>query len=104
MKAARLRGPDVTLTSKQALHAPGLLHADDPNPVRLYTNTGNISGLTLFSGKAARLIAGRDLSDIALYVQNLPPMTSHSSPPVATSSPTMRIRRCASPRARQAIS
>jgi filamentous hemagglutinin family protein len=62
---------DSVLETKQALHAPGLLHRDDPNPIRLYAQSGDISGLTLFSPKAARVIAGEDITDIALYMQNL---------------------------------
>jgi hypothetical protein len=58
------------LQTKQALHAPGLLHLNDFNPVHLYATTGDISGFTLFSAKAARIVAGNDLSDIALYIQN----------------------------------
>ncbi|MHA3772468.1 filamentous hemagglutinin family protein [Verrucomicrobiota bacterium sgz303538] len=64
-------GSAAVLQTKQALHAPGPLHADDLDPVRLYADSGNISGLTLFSGKAARVVAGNDLTDIALYVQNV---------------------------------
>jgi filamentous hemagglutinin family protein len=70
-ESGAIRGPDVTLTSKQALHAPGPLHAGDAEPVRLLAGSGNISGVTLFSGKTARVIAGNDISDIALYVQNV---------------------------------
>ena len=70
-ESGAVRGSDVTLTSKQTLHAPGLLHAGDAEPVRLFAGTGNISGLTLFSGKPARVLAGRDITDIALYVQNV---------------------------------
>ncbi len=64
-------GANVALQTQQALHAPGPLHADDPNPVHLYALGGDISGLTLFSGKSARVVAQRDLSDIALYLQNV---------------------------------
>ncbi|MDB6171440.1 MAG: hypothetical protein JWL59_751 [Chthoniobacteraceae bacterium] len=70
---------EAVLETKQALHAQGLLHAPNPNdpndpnhaPIHLYSAKGDISGLSLFSGKAARIIAGRDLTDIALYVQNV---------------------------------
>ena len=55
---------------KQSLHTPGGLHAGDPNPVRLYAQTGDISGLTLYSGKFSRIIAGQDITDVALYLQN----------------------------------
>jgi filamentous hemagglutinin len=58
------------LQTKDALHSPGLLHADDPNPVRLYADTGDISGLTLYSGKFAQIIAGQDITDISFYIQN----------------------------------
>jgi filamentous hemagglutinin len=64
-------GAAAVIQNKQALHAPGPLHAGDPNPVRLYALSGNISGLTLFSGKASRIIAGRDVSDISFYIQNI---------------------------------
>ncbi len=64
-------GAAAVLQTKQALHAPGVLHTGDAEPVRLYAAGGDVSGVTLFSGKAARVIAGRDVSDIALYVQNV---------------------------------
>ena len=58
------------LQTKQALHAQGVLHAGDTQPMHLYAGTGDISGVTLFSSKAARVVAGRDITDIALYIQN----------------------------------
>ncbi len=64
------QGEHAVLQAKQALPAPGLLHLNDPDPVHLYALAGDISGLTLFSAKAARIVAGRDLTDIAFYVQN----------------------------------
>jgi hypothetical protein len=66
-------GTAGVLQTKQALHAAGLLHADDPDPIHIYADTGNLSGLTLFSPKATRIIAGRDITDIAFYLQNLSP-------------------------------
>lgn len=65
------QGVQAVLQTKQALHAPGVLHADDPNPLRLYAAGGNISGFTLFSPKAANIFASQDISDIALYLQNV---------------------------------
>ncbi|MEO8351526.1 MAG: filamentous hemagglutinin family protein [Chthoniobacteraceae bacterium] len=59
------------LQTKQALHAQGPLHANDADPVRLYATGGNIAGLTLFSGKSARVLADRDITDIGLYIQNV---------------------------------
>ncbi len=61
-----------SLQQKQNLHAGDpLLHEGDEDPVRLYANGGDISGLTLFSPKAARVLASRDIRDIALYLQNV---------------------------------
>ncbi len=56
---------------KQALHDSGLLHKNDPNPVRLYAAGGDITGMTLFSPKSTRIIAARDVTDVAFYLQNL---------------------------------
>ncbi|MGB8165868.1 MAG: filamentous hemagglutinin family protein, partial [Chthoniobacteraceae bacterium] len=64
-------GSQTALETKQALHAPGPLHGDDPEPLRLYSGNGNIAGITLFSPKAAQVFAGHDLTDVALYVQNV---------------------------------
>ena len=60
----------ATSAVKQALHAPGLLHAGDSTPVRLYAAGGDITGLTLFSPKVTRIMAQRDITDIAFYLQN----------------------------------
>jgi len=57
------------LQNKQQLHTSGLLHLND-QPLDIYTQSGDISGLTLFSGTSARVMAGRDITDIALYIQN----------------------------------
>ncbi len=59
-----------TLDVKQALHAPGVLHAGDSDPVHVYARGGDISGFTLFSPKAARVVAGGDVKDIGFYIQN----------------------------------
>ncbi len=63
-------GPSAVLETKQTLHASGLLHRDDAEPVRLFAGTGDISGLTLFSPKFAEINAGNDITDVALYIQN----------------------------------
>jgi filamentous hemagglutinin len=64
-------GPKTVLQTKQTLHSPGPLHLGDDEPVRLYAGEGDISGLTLFSGKLAQIFAGRDIGDIAFYIQNV---------------------------------
>src|SRR5262249_45253333 len=48
------------LQTQLALHAPGPLHAGDPDPVHLYALDGDISGVTMFSGKSTRVVAGQD--------------------------------------------
>ena len=62
-----------SISSKNSLHAPGVLHEGDRQPVLLYGLGGDISGLTLFAAKASRLIAQRDISDVGLYLQNTAP-------------------------------
>ena len=61
---------NTVLQTRQALHAPGLLHRDDNLPLYLYAVGGDISGLTLFSAKPVRIAAERDITDIAFYIQN----------------------------------
>ncbi|NQX02321.1 filamentous hemagglutinin family protein, partial [bacterium] len=65
------RGFAGTTLVKQSLHGSGLLHAADSNPVRLYAAGGDVSGLTLFSPKVTRILAERDITDVAFYLQNL---------------------------------
>lgn len=59
------------IQTKQALHSPGLLHSNDPHPVRFYAQSGDISGFTLFSPKFAQIFAGQDITDISFYIQNV---------------------------------
>jgi hypothetical protein len=59
------------IQTKQALHTQGLPRAADPDPLRVYALGGNLSGLTLFSPKRANIHAAQDLTDVALYLQNL---------------------------------
>lgn len=61
----------ASVSAQLALHASDLLHTGDTTPVRIYAGEGDISGLTLFSPKATRIVAERDISDIAFYLQNL---------------------------------
>jgi filamentous hemagglutinin len=63
----------AVIQTKQNLHGQlngGTLHSNDDQPVRIYAGSGDVSGLTLFAGKSTEVIAGRDLSDISIYVQN----------------------------------
>jgi hypothetical protein len=63
-------GANTVIQTQQTLHAPGPLHANDPDPVYLYAAMGDISGLTLFAGKPAQIVAGANITDIAFYLQN----------------------------------
>ena len=63
-------GANAAADVQQALHALGVLHTTDAEPVRLYAGTGDISGLTLFSPKKSLVFAERDITDIAFYIQH----------------------------------
>jgi hypothetical protein len=54
-----------------AHHASPLLHADDADPVHLYAEGGDISGVTLYAPKLTRVIASGDITDVALHLQNV---------------------------------
>ncbi len=64
-------GANASIQSKQARHDSGLLHRDDKEPVRVYALGGDLSGLSLFASKISRLFAARDITDVALYLQNV---------------------------------
>jgi len=60
-----------SLQGKQARHKQGtLLHADDKMPARFYALASDVSGITVYSGKAVRVLARRDIVDDAFYIQN----------------------------------
>ena len=64
-------GAASLIQTKEALHAPGPLHLNDTQPVHLYATKGSISGLTLFAGKTTDVVAGLDITDVGLYIQNV---------------------------------
>jgi filamentous hemagglutinin len=70
-ESGSVTGNHAVLQAKQALHAAGVLHRNDPQVVHLYSQNGNISGLTLFSPTVTHIIAGRDITDVAFYLQNV---------------------------------
>jgi hypothetical protein len=73
-ESGSVEGNHGVLQTKLDLHADingQPLHANDPSPVHLDAGSGDISGLTLFSPKAAQVVAGQDITDVALYVQNV---------------------------------
>ncbi len=60
----------LTVDRQRALHDTGILHAGDPDPVRISALGGDVTGLELFTPKAARIVASNDISDVSLYLQN----------------------------------
>jgi len=40
-------------------------------PLEIFASSGDISGLTLYSPKSAQVIAGKDITDVGLYIQNI---------------------------------
>jgi len=65
-----ITGSARTADFQQRLHSSGILHRDDLTPVRLYAAGGDLTGLNLFTPKLARIFAERDITDVALYIQN----------------------------------
>jgi hypothetical protein len=72
-ESGSITGSNAVIQTQQQLNAPGPLHVNDSQPVQLNAATGDISGLTLYAGKSAQVVAGRDITDIALYVENSQP-------------------------------
>ena len=67
-------GAHATLQAKLNLHdnANGQpLHQGDFIPVQLVASTGDISGLTLYSPKQTDILAGGQIADVGLYIQNV---------------------------------
>jgi len=62
-------GSRDTLQSKQQLHGDSLLHQNDTQPLQIFAGL-DISGITLFSPKEAQIMAGGDIMDVGLYIQN----------------------------------
>lgn len=63
-------GANGSISVQNTLHDSSVLHRDSRDPLRTYAVGGDISGFTLFSAKVSRIAAGRDISDIAFYLQN----------------------------------
>jgi hypothetical protein len=63
-------GTEAGINVQQPRHDPSILHRNSTEPVRIYTGTGDISGLTLFTPKATKVVAGRDITDVSFYIQN----------------------------------
>jgi hypothetical protein len=70
LETGATEGSEASIVRQSALHDATILHAGDPNPLRIYAADGDIAGVTLFAPKASRVIASRDITDIAFYLQN----------------------------------
>ena len=70
VESGAFTGINAVLQTRQDRHTPGGLQNGNPEPLRIYSMGGDLSGLTLFSGKEARINATGDITDIALYIQN----------------------------------
>ncbi len=67
--AAYLGSTAPSLQQKLALHDQSLLHADDTMPIRLYAETGDLSGIKLFAPKATDILAGGNIEDVSFAIQ-----------------------------------
>jgi len=63
-------GSAASIDAVRARHSSTILHNSGGQPVRLYAGGGDITALTLFSPKATRIAAFRDVSDVSFYIQN----------------------------------
>ncbi|MCX6971648.1 MAG: filamentous hemagglutinin family protein [Verrucomicrobia bacterium] len=64
-------GSDAGIDIIRARHATTPIHSGDLNPVRIYAGSGDITGLTLYSSKAAQISAFQDITDVSFYIQNV---------------------------------
>ena len=71
LESGSYSGNQGTLQFKLALHDSIPLHQKDDIPLTIYSGTGDISGLTLFSPKFTQIIAGGNITDIGFYIQNV---------------------------------
>jgi filamentous hemagglutinin family protein len=65
------KGEADSLQFKQRLHDAQILHKADPEPLRIYAQGGDITGLTLYSPKKSFISASQEIGDVGLYIQNL---------------------------------
>jgi len=65
-----ITGVNASTRVKQTLHDASVLHGADTEPVRIYALDGDIEALTLFSPKQTRILAERDITNVAFYLQH----------------------------------
>ena len=64
-------GNDAAIDLKIKRHGTSLLHTGDENPVKIYARSGDFSGFNVFTPKQTRILSGGDITDVALYIQNI---------------------------------
>ncbi len=70
IESGSFTGINAALQVRQARHTRSGLHPEGADPVRIHALGGDLTGLTLFTGKSAWITSGRDLTDIAFFIQN----------------------------------
>jgi filamentous hemagglutinin family protein len=70
-ETASFTGENALIDRKIARHDSRLLHAGDPNPVRIDSLSGMVCNLGLFSPKRAEIRAGGDIANVQLVIQNV---------------------------------
>lgn len=70
-ETASYSGVNSLLQAKVARHDQSLLHRNDPEPIRVVTGTGSLSGVELFAPKKTEILLGGDLFDVAIAIQHL---------------------------------
>ena len=63
-------GTEAAVGNKKNRHAESILHSTDSAPAYLYALGTDISGITFYSAKQSRISAFRDITDVAIYLQN----------------------------------
>ena len=70
-ETASYAGINAILQGKLARHDQTLLHRNNPDPIRIITGTGSLSGVELFAPKKTEIKVGGDLYDVAIAIQHL---------------------------------
>jgi hypothetical protein len=70
-ETASYAGINAILQGKLARHDQTLLHRNNPDPIRIITGTGSLSGMELFAPKKTEVKVGGDLYDVAIAIQHL---------------------------------
>jgi filamentous hemagglutinin family protein len=70
-ETASYSGVNALLQGKVTRHDQTLLHRNDPEPIRITTGIGSLSGVELFAPKKTEINVGGDIYDVAISIQHL---------------------------------